>query len=113
MDWTVVATGPDGRAVRVRVSAADARSAAVASGYGPARIRRVRRAFDPRALLGDLAADGKSILLISSELPELLGVTDRLLVMRRGRIVGDLVTAETTQEEVMQLAAVGREEDRA
>jgi ABC-type sugar transport system ATPase subunit len=58
------------------------------------------------ALLNNLAGQGKAILFISSELPELLGVTDRILVMRRGRLVGDLKTSETTQEEVMHLAAV-------
>ncbi|MGA2172352.1 MAG: sugar ABC transporter ATP-binding protein [Sedimentisphaerales bacterium] len=57
-------------------------------------------------LLNNLAGQGKAILFISSELPELLGVTDRILVMRRGRLVGDLKTNETTQEEVMHLAAV-------
>jgi len=57
-------------------------------------------------LLNKLAEQGKAILFISSELPELLGVTDRILVMRRGRMVGNLKTSETTQEEVMHLAAV-------
>jgi ABC-type sugar transport system ATPase subunit len=60
-------------------------------------------------LLNDLAEKGKAILFISSELPELFGIADRLLVMRRGALVGNLVTGETTQEEVMHLAAV--EED--
>jgi ABC-type sugar transport system ATPase subunit len=57
-------------------------------------------------LLDRLAAEGKAILLISSELPELFGVADRILVMRRGRLVGDLVTTRTTPAEVMRLAAV-------
>jgi ABC-type sugar transport system ATPase subunit len=57
-------------------------------------------------LLNDLAEKGKAILFISSELPELFGIADRLLVMRRGRLVGNLPTAETSQEEVMHLAAV-------
>ncbi|MHC4333772.1 MAG: sugar ABC transporter ATP-binding protein [Planctomycetota bacterium] len=57
-------------------------------------------------LLNDLAEKGKAILFISSELPELFGIADRLLVMRRGALVGNLVTGETTQEEVMHLAAV-------
>jgi ABC-type sugar transport system ATPase subunit len=57
-------------------------------------------------LLNSLAEQGKAILFISSELPELLGITDRILVMRRGRLVGDLKTSETDQEEVMHLAAV-------
>lgn len=58
------------------------------------------------SLLNRLAEQGKAILFISSELPELFGITDRILVMRRGRLVGNLKTGETTQEEVMHLAAV-------
>ncbi|MCL5281622.1 MAG: sugar ABC transporter ATP-binding protein [Planctomycetes bacterium] len=57
-------------------------------------------------LLNRLAEEGKAILFISSELPELFGIADRLLVMRRGRLVGNLVTKQTTPEEVMHLAAV-------
>jgi ribose transport system ATP-binding protein len=57
-------------------------------------------------LLTELAAEGKGILMISSELPELFGICDRILVMRRGRLVGDLNTRETTPEKVMHLAAV-------
>jgi ABC-type sugar transport system ATPase subunit len=57
-------------------------------------------------LLNNLAGEGKAILFISSELPELLGITDRILVMRRGKLVGNLKTSETTQEEIMHLAAV-------
>jgi len=57
-------------------------------------------------LLNRLAEEGKAILLISSELPELFGIADRLLVMRRGRLVGNFVTKQTTPEEVMHLAAV-------
>jgi len=57
-------------------------------------------------LINELAGEGKAILLISSELPELLGMTDRILVMRRGRLVGNLPTRSTTQEQIMHLAAV-------
>jgi ABC-type sugar transport system ATPase subunit len=60
-------------------------------------------------LLNKLAEEGKALLFISSELPELFGIADRILVMRRGRLVCNLVTKETSQEEVMHLAAV--EED--
>lgn len=58
------------------------------------------------ALLNELAAKGKAILVISSELPELFGICDRILVMRRGRLVDNLKTNETTPEKVMHLAAV-------
>jgi ABC-type sugar transport system ATPase subunit len=57
-------------------------------------------------LLNKLAEEGKAILFISSELPELFGIADRILVMRRGKLVGNLVTKQTTPEEVMHLAAV-------
>ncbi|MBN2312891.1 MAG: sugar ABC transporter ATP-binding protein, partial [Sedimentisphaerales bacterium] len=57
-------------------------------------------------LLNELAEEGKAILFISSELPELFGIADRILVMRRGRLVGDVNPNETTQEDVMHLAAV-------
>ena len=58
------------------------------------------------SLLNELTEQGKAILIISSELPELFGITDRLLVIRRGRLVGDLETKKTNPEQVMHLAAV-------
>jgi ABC-type sugar transport system ATPase subunit len=58
------------------------------------------------SLLNALAAEGRAILFISSELPELFGVTDRILVMRRGKLAGNLVTKRTSPDEVMHLAAV-------
>jgi ABC-type sugar transport system ATPase subunit len=58
------------------------------------------------SLLQNLSAEGRAILLISSELPELFGVADRILVMRGGRLIGDFVTQETTPDEIMHLAAV-------
>jgi ribose transport system ATP-binding protein len=45
--------------------------------------------------------------MVSSELPEILGLTDRVLVMRGGRIVKELVTAQTSQEEIMRYATLG------
>ena len=58
------------------------------------------------ALLNDLAAAGKGILLISSELPEILGMCDRVLVMREGCLTADLKVSETNAEEIMHKAAV-------
>ncbi len=74
----------------------------------PTRGIDIAAKVDIYELIGRMAAEGKAVLIISSELPELFGITDRILVMRRGRLVGDLVTFETTQEEVMQLAAVDK-----
>ena len=53
-------------------------------------------------------AQGGAILLISSDLPEVLRMSDRILVMRAGRIAGELAGAEATQERVMELAVGGR-----
>jgi len=55
-------------------------------------------------LMGELAARGLAILLISSELPEVLGMSDRIAVMHAGTIVGTLSRAEATQESVLSLA---------
>ena len=55
-------------------------------------------------LMGDLAARGMAILLISSELPEILGMSDRVLVIRGGAIEGELDRSEATQERVLSLA---------
>lgn len=52
-------------------------------------------------LLSQLAAEGKGILMISSELPEVLGMADRVLVMREGRITAELDRADATSENVM------------
>ena len=43
--------------------------------------------------------------MISSEMPELLGITDRILVMSAGRVAGIVETAQTSQEEILQLSA--------
>ncbi|NLI00736.1 MAG: sugar ABC transporter ATP-binding protein [Chthonomonadales bacterium] len=58
-------------------------------------------------LMNDLAAQGVGILMISSELPEVLGMSDRILVMHEGRIVGELPASEATQERIMHLATGG------
>jgi ABC-type sugar transport system ATPase subunit len=52
-----------------------------------------------------LAHDGLAVLLISSELPEILGMSDRILVMRRGIIVGDVKRADATEENLVAMAA--------
>ena len=59
-------------------------------------------------MIGELAASGRAILLISSELPELLALCDRVLVMSEGRLTADLSRAVATQEAIMQ-AAVPRQ----
>ena len=55
-------------------------------------------------LLNDLAAQGKSIIMISSELPEILRMSHRIVVMCEGRITGELTATEATQERIMEFA---------
>ncbi len=57
-------------------------------------------------ILGKLAEAGKAILLISSELPEILGVCDRILVMKDGKLTADMPGEGATQEKIMKYAAV-------
>src|ERR1700733_11918853 len=59
------------------------------------------------ALFDELAHAGIPILMISSDLPEVLALADRILVMRHGRITGELTRAEATEEKIMHLAALG------
>lgn len=72
----------------------------------PTRGIDVGAKFEIYQLINELAAEGKGIIMISSEMPELLGVTDRILVMSNGRAAGIVETKTTTQEEIMRLAAL-------
>ena len=56
-------------------------------------------------LIINLAAEGKGIIVVSSEMPELLGISDRIMVMSGGQLAGILDIADATQEEIMRLAA--------
>ena len=56
------------------------------------------------ALMGELASQGTAILMISSELPEILGMSDRVVVMRNGAIAGILSRTDATQQQIMSLA---------
>jgi rhamnose transport system ATP-binding protein len=56
------------------------------------------------SIMGDLAKQGYAIILISSEMPEILGMADRIVVMCNGRITGILGRDEATQEKILDLA---------
>ncbi len=71
----------------------------------PTRGIDVGAKYEIYQLVIDLAKKGKTVIMVSSEMPELLGVCDRILVMSGGRLAGQVNTAETTQEEIMALAA--------
>ncbi len=70
----------------------------------PTRGIDVGAKYEIYQLIMDLAKKGKGVIMISSEMPELLGVCDRILVMSGGRIAGEVIASETTQEEIMSLA---------
>jgi ribose transport system ATP-binding protein len=70
----------------------------------PSRGVDVGAKADIHALLCQLAGQGVAILMISSELPEVLAMSDRILVMHAGRIAGELEAAEATQEKIMSYA---------
>ncbi len=70
----------------------------------PTRGIDVGAKYEIYQLILNLAAEGKAVLMVSSEMPELLGLSDRILVMSGGRLAGEVVTAETSQEEIMTLA---------
>jgi len=71
----------------------------------PTRGVDVGAKFEIYQLINKLAAQGKAVIIVSSELPEVLGMADRILVMHEGRVTGEIADARrTTQEEIMELA---------
>lgn len=71
----------------------------------PTRGIDVGAKYEIYQLIIDLANKGKIVMMVSSEMPELLGVCDRILVMSGGRLAGEVDARNTTQEEIMTLAA--------
>lgn len=71
----------------------------------PTRGIDVGAKYEIYTIIADLAKRGKSIIMISSEMPELLGMSDRIMVMCDGRVTGILEGKTATQEEIMRLAA--------
>ena len=71
----------------------------------PTRGIDVGAKYEIYQLILDLAHKGKTVIMVSSEMPELLGVCDRIVVMSGGRVAGEVDARNTTQEEIMTLAA--------
>ena len=71
----------------------------------PTRGIDVGAKYEIYQLIIDLAAKGKCVIMVSSEMPELLGVCDKIIVMSGGRLAGELEIKEATQEKIMSLAA--------
>ncbi len=69
----------------------------------PTRGIDVGAKYEIYCIINDMAAEGKSVLMVSSELPELLGMCDRIYVMCESKMVGELPAAEANQEIIMQM----------
>jgi ABC-type sugar transport system ATPase subunit len=74
----------------------------------PTRGIDVGAKFEIYKLINELASEGTAVLLVSSELPEVLGLADRILVLRHGEIVGELRSEGATEEAIIELAMFGR-----
>ena len=70
----------------------------------PTRGIDVGAKYEIYTIMNRLVQQGMSIIMISSELPEILGMSDRVYIVSSGRITGELPIEEATQEKIMQLA---------
>lgn len=75
----------------------------------PTRGIDVGAKYEIYKIINELASQGVGIVLISSELPEVMGMSDRILVMSEGRITGEFSRENATQEKIMACATGGRQ----
>jgi len=75
---------------------------------GPTRGIDVGAKAEIHALMSQLAQQGVGVLMISSELPEVMGVSDRILVMHEGRVTGEFTRGQATQDNIMRAATGGK-----
>lgn len=75
----------------------------------PTRGIDVAAKAEVHRLLDEMAAGGMAIIVISSELPEILAVSDRIITMREGAITGEIAGEEATEEKLMQMMTLGAE----
>ena len=76
----------------------------------PTRGIDVGAKYEIYCIMNDLVTQGKSVIMISSEMPEILGMCDRIYVMNEGRIVAEMDVADASQEKIM--AAILNSEKR-
>ena len=74
----------------------------------PTRGIDVGAKYEIYCLINELKAEGKAIIMVSSELPEILGVSDRVVVLRRGEITGDMPVEEADQVKIMERATLAQ-----
>ena len=73
----------------------------------PTRGIDVGAKYEIYTIINELAAEGKAILVISSEMPELLGISDRIYVMNEGHLVGEMAASDASQEKIMRAIVRG------
>jgi inositol transport system ATP-binding protein len=74
----------------------------------PTRGIDVGAKFEVHNLLVEMARSGIAIIVISSELPEVMALSDRIITMREGRITGEIMGRDATQEKLMRLMTLGQ-----
>ena len=79
----------------------------------PTRGIDVGAKYEIYTIINELADEGKGVIVISSEMPELLGMCDRIYVMNEGRFVGEMPAAEASQEKIMRAIMKARGWDHA
>lgn len=79
----------------------------------PTRGIDINVKFEIYKLIRDFAAQGKAVIMISSELPEVISLSDRVVVMYEGRITGELDSSELTEENIMTLAMGGSQSGKS
>ena len=67
----------------------------------PTRGIDVGAKYEIYCIINDLVKEGKSVIMISSELPEVIGMSDRIYIMNEGQFVGEMKASEATQENIM------------
>ena len=77
----------------------------------PTRGIDVGAKYEIYGIINDLAAQGKAVIVISSELPELLGLADRICAISQGRITGEVTRADATQEVLMRYMTAEKDEE--
>ncbi len=103
----IIATLSGGNQQKVALAKWLERNAEVIIFDEPTRGIDVGAKYEIYRLMNRLAAQGKAILMISSELPEVLGMSDRILVMNEGRLTGEITDVpDATQEDLMRLATI-------
>ena len=105
----IIATLSGGNQQKVALAKWLERDAEVIIFDEPTRGIDVGAKYEIYRLMNNLAAEGKAILMISSELPEVLGMSDRIIVMNEGVVTGEITdVANASQEDVMRLATIRR-----